>query len=626
MRRNPERFAWIVLWAFFFLCLGLSGAVPWGIRRYVLFTQVAQKSDLEVFKAPISVTLPNRDLPNSVSSDMTDVPMNTRVSAADTSGQLVMYTPKGDATLAAIRIYDHTSVTLISARSPRFTASYLPHHIVMGLEAGRMRIDIFDQGDRVTVVDVRSPFGTATLTAGSYEIQANGTTMETRVREGLAKVSQADVEETVAPGERIISNGEQIVGPRPAALNLIEDSDFTAPLGECWTAYSRDVEITGQPRGDIQRAVIENHSVAIIERAGIGHSQTGVTQPIHVDIGDLSMLHLHLLLRAKRHGLDEYNLRMCGSDGTECPVMVRIDYKDAQGIEREWLKGFYWRIDENVSQNPSVCVMCTTHNEHIRTPQSEWYPYLSPNLIAALSQDGRPPNRIHGVKIYASGHTYHSMVAEAQLIGVEHSPAITHQLLANSTFTAPLRASGEWGTNWSIYNKDVERDDQPEGIIRQTNVEDHSAIVIQRQGIGHAETGVAQPLDLDVSTFESLQLQLLLRIEDHDLPVCGSDGSECPLTVHIDYQDAYGTDREWLQGFFWRPNKTPNPNVCTTCATRNEHTRIQEDTWYPYFSPNLIPLLSQDGQAPSSIEKITIYASGHSYHSMITEVELIGQK
>ncbi len=624
MRRNPEKFAWIILWAFFFLCLGVSVTVPWGIQRYVLFTQVAQKSDLEVFKAPVSVTLPNRDMPNSVSVDMNDVPMNTRISAADASGQLVIYTPKEDAALAAIRIYDHTSFTLISAHSPRFAASHLPHHIILGQEVGRMRIDIFDQKDRVTVVDVRSPFGTATLTAGSYEIQVNGTTMETRVREGLAKVTQGNLEEKIMPGERIISNREQIVGPRPAPRNMIEDNDFTTPLGECWTAYSRDIEIAEQPRGNVRRATIENHSVAIIERAGIGHSQTGVTQPIHVDIGDLSLLQLHLLLRTKRHGPDEYNLRVCGSDGSECPVMVRIDYKDAQGIGREWLKGFYWRTDENVSQNPSVCVMCTTHNEHIKTPKGEWYPYLSPNLIMALSQDGAPAARIKGISIYASGHTYHAMIAEAQLIGVEHTTAITHELLANSAFTTPLGAEAE--TNWSSYNKDIERSDQPEGIVRQVDIEGHTALVIQRQGIGHAETGVIQALDVDVSAFESLQLQLLARIEDHDLPVCGSDGSECPITVQIDYQDAYGIDREWLQGFFWRPNKTPNPNVCTTCATRNEHSRVPEDTWYPYISPNLIPLLSQNGQAPSTIESITIYASGHSYHSMITEVELIGQK
>ncbi|HDQ74027.1 MAG TPA: hypothetical protein ENN19_18310 [Chloroflexi bacterium] len=622
MRRNPERFAWFTLWTFFFLCLALSGAVPWSIHRYLLFTQIAQKSDLEVFKAPVNVTLPNRDLPNSVSDGMHDLPPNTTISATDASGQLVIHHPKENVVLATVRLYENTNVTFVSGRSPRFAASHLPHHVVVNLEIGRTRIDIFDQKDRVTVVEVNSPFGTSMLTAGTYEIKVNSATMETSVRQGLAHISQGEHSRSVAlaPGERALVADEQIIGPRPAAHNLILNGDFLNPLGECWTAFSQNVEIPEQPRGHVQRSNVDNHPVLIIERAGMGHAETGVTQSIQADIRDMNFLQLHLLLRSKEYGIKEHNLRVCGSDGSECPVMVLIDYKDAQGVDREWLKGFYWRLDENISQNPSVCVMCTTHNEHIKVPRGNWYRYLSPNLIPAFSQEGHPPIRIRGITIYASGHTYHSMVAEAQIIGVERSSAITHELIANGTFTTPL------GANWSSYNQNVERDDQPEGIVRLSKVDERTAVVIQRQGIGHAETGIRQPLNVESGDFESLQLQLLLRVEDHDLPMCGSDGSECPIMVRIDYQDASGAERDWLQGFFWQPNKTPNPTVCTTCTTRNEHGKVQEDTWYPYLSPNLIPLFSQNGQAPSSIESITIYASGHSYHSMITEVELIGQK
>jgi hypothetical protein len=36
--------------------------------------------------------------------------------------------------------------------------------------------------------------------------------------------------------------------------------------------------------------------------------------------------------------------------------------------------------------------------------------------------------------------------------------------------------------------------------------------------------------------------------------------------------------------------------------------------------------LSQDGEVPKAIGSITIYASGHAYHSTIAEVQLIGEE
>jgi len=181
--------------------------------------------------------------------------------------------------------------------------------------------------------------------------------------------------------------------------------------------------------------------------------------------------------------------------------------------------------------------------------------------------------------------------------------------------------------NWESYNKGIEIEGEPEGQVQWTEIENQPAVVIEREGEGHAETGISQQLDADISDFDFLQLYLLLRIEEHNVPVCGTYGSECPVMVRIDYRDAYGANREWLQGFYWLlDTSTPgNPSVCVRCSTRNEHIRVSEDIWYPYLSPNLIPLLSQDGQAPTLIKSITVYASGHTYSSAIAEIELIGE-
>jgi hypothetical protein len=301
--------------------------------------------------------------------------------------------------------------------------------------------------------------------------------------------------------------------------------------------------------------------------------------------------------------------------------MVRINYQDIHGADREWIQGFYWQPDQNedVQPNPLICTVCTTRNEHVQVQKDAWHPYTSPDLVPLLTQDDSPPAILKTITIYASGHTYHSMVSEVSLIGIDHQQSITRNLILDGDLIPPLIE------NWNSYNKDIEIEGQPLGQVQATEVDERPVIIISREGIGHAETGIRQTLNADISYFDSLELNLLLRIKDQNIPVCGTNGSECPMTVRIDYQDTNGTDREWIQGFYWQPNIRSNPLFCTSCATRNEHIQVHEDTWYPYLSPNLIPQLSQDGQAPTLIKSINIYASGHTYHSIITEVELIGQ-
>jgi hypothetical protein len=137
-----------------------------------------------------------------------------------------------------------------------------------------------------------------------------------------------------------------------------------------------------------------------------------------------------------------------------------------------------------------------------------------------------------------------------------------------------------------------------------------------------------QEINQDPRQFTSLKLHLVTQIRHQNIPVCGTRGSECPLMVRIAYQDAHGAEREWLQGFYALPNLggSKNPHVCETCGTRNPHIQVQGNSWYPYLSLNLIPQLSVDGRAPTMIKSLTIYASGHSFESMVTEVALIGQE
>jgi len=416
VRNNPERLAWVVLLLSFLTCVGLTVAVPLGIRHYILYARVGQKVTLEVQRPPLSVTLAGRGLPVSVAEHYDDVPEQTIVTTAATAGRLVTHAPGADSPIVAtVQLYDYTKITFSAAQSPRFTASRLPHQVALEMEAGRVRISVSGDDGRSTTVEVHTPHGTTMLVEGTYWINVNATMTEITVRDGYANVN-SDTEQSISlgPAERAIIRDGQIFGPLSAARNLVANSDFAAPLDESWVSYSKDVQFEGEPGGKVEKAEVEGRPVIVIERQGEGHAETGITQQINVDIRDFSSLQLHLLLY-----IEDHNVPVCGSLGSECPVMVRIDYEDADGADQQWLQGFYSLPDASTPGNPLFCVTCNIRNDHIQAPEDTWYSYDSENLIPLLSQDGKTPILINSITVNASGHTYKALIAEIELIGQE---------------------------------------------------------------------------------------------------------------------------------------------------------------------------------------------------------------
>jgi hypothetical protein len=198
-------------------------------------------------------------------------------------------------------------------------------------------------------------------------------------------------------------------------------------------------------------------------------------------------------------------------------------------------------------------------------------------------------------------------------------------LIADSGFREPL------GQVWKTYNKDPQIETEPLGTISPMLVEGILALDMARTGIGHLETGLTQEINKDIRDFESLQLRLVLRLLQQNVPVCGQYGTECPIMVRIDYIDEGGGARSWQQGFYSLPDNNPDPNLrnqdfCVICPFRNPHIRVTNGVWYPFESPNLVPLLRQGGPAPAVLKSISIYASGHTYQSQVSEIELSGQE
>jgi len=127
------------------------------------------------------------------------------------------------------------------------------------------------------------------------------------------------------------------------------------------------------------------------------------------------------------------------------------------------------------------------------------------------------------------------------------------------------------------------------------------------------EVGMTQAIDKDINVYDSLSIQLDVRLMHQSLPGAGYLSSEFPLRVEIDYTDIYGKDLRWGHGFYFREPEDENWKV-------TDGEQIPPFNWYTYQSPNLVEALRET--RPARINSIRIYASGWNYQSMVSEVYL----
>jgi hypothetical protein len=191
-------------------------------------------------------------------------------------------------------------------------------------------------------------------------------------------------------------------------------------------------------------------------------------------------------------------------------------------------------------------------------------------------------------------------------------------LLLSGDFATPLT------NDWITYKDRFDPNDA-DGKIEQLTEGNRNILSLYRAGFNWGRVGIQQKINREVRDYRYLRLHLALRVSKQNLRGCGQYGSECPLMAKIEYTDVAGNKREWVQGFFFFADPTNAlPMRCITCAaSTTSHIRVQQDVWYLYDSPDLINLFRTAGFNPSIINTISIYAEGHSFESLVSEVELL---
>ena len=141
------------------------------------------------------------------------------------------------------------------------------------------------------------------------------------------------------------------------------------------------------------------------------------------------------------------------------------------------------------------------------------------------------------------------------------------------------------------------------------------------QSPGPSQTG------RDVTEYSSLIFKSSFYIESQSLTQCGFEGSECALTLILDYVYTGVVDGEtrdvggkWYHGFYVKADPERQlPTRCSSCQV--EHDYVYPGTWFTYESPNILSLLPDD-QRPTRLLRAGFYASGHEYDVYVGDVAL----
>jgi len=387
----------VLLTAFAIFC-AIAVSVPWGIRTYVRGATRSQFTRLTPINGTIRVLEPDVEEPIAVTTPKDDIPEGAKVIADATSGAFLTFFE--DSTL---RLYENTQVILRTSRAPRFSAGTEPNTVEIDLEGGRLSVGVAPAIARPTHFEVHTPHAVIYLQEGSYSIQVSSEETQIVTRVGQATVSALGQTVTLKQRERTtVATGQPPVGPLPTVRNVVVNGDFQEPLDIGWLRYDYK-DVAEEASGQVE-IITDNARRAVRftrEGGNIYHGETGIVQMIELDVRDFSYLELRLDVRLLKQSLSG-----CGYRSSECPVIVRLDYKDVHNNDRLWYHGFYY---QNVDNLP------VWEADYI--PQNVWYPYESGNLITALG-DMRPAY-LTSIRIYASGWDYQSMVSNVELLAEE---------------------------------------------------------------------------------------------------------------------------------------------------------------------------------------------------------------
>jgi hypothetical protein len=412
-----QRLAWAFLIGSFTICLLIGIAVPLSANAYIrnatqdLVTTIQANEgtvgiDDEMGVRRAVIAGENEELVESGSSILTDATATAILHITD---------PDHEDLLARLTIDGNSTVRIERATAPRFNWSNLENEADYELESGRLRVNLLEPAGETSplTINFSTPQGTITISEpGQYAIEVNNQATQVNVHEGIADIMAQDESLALKAGERAeIPTESKPRGPLDPERNLIKNGDFSQGF-QNWAEYTWLVELEDQPSGRTLATRSSGEPILRFERSGIGHADARVTQSLNQSVSDFEMLRLMITLR-----ILEQSLGVCGIQGSECPLFVRVNYIDENGVSQTWQQGFFAAGEVDDNNTPGACVSCALIQKNHERAQLGQEFFFEIDLREELARQGASlPRQIESISLIASGHSFITDVIDIALI------------------------------------------------------------------------------------------------------------------------------------------------------------------------------------------------------------------
>ncbi|NHZ72382.1 MAG: hypothetical protein GWP17_04785 [Aquificales bacterium] len=417
-QRERQRLGWFVLIGSFSICLILTIAIPLTVNAALQNMKRPLTTLVQANQGTVRVDNANNESTVLIAGEAgQSIQPESRILTDATSAATMLIYPSDEAEspLARLQIYSRSTVNLDQADAPRFSMSSQDQNLHIHLDSGRIQLNIPDNYGRPFLTIITTPHGQATFSeSGQYALLVNNEATQVTVQDGITLVNAQDKTLPLAANERAeILAGAVPTGPLNTERNLIQNGNFDN-YWDNWSVYVWNVELPNEPKGSSGLAEVAGETAIHFQREGTGHADVRMRQIIDQDVTDYQDLQIQLTFRVA-----EQSLGVCGVQGSECPLFIRVNYTDDSGIRRTWQQGFY--ANGNISPNtPDACISCAViQDTHTQVPMNV-VQFYEADLLAELARQGFPaPRFIEDISLVSSGHSFDVDIMDVALIGFE---------------------------------------------------------------------------------------------------------------------------------------------------------------------------------------------------------------
>lgn len=417
-QRERQRLGWIVMLGSFSLCLIMTITLPLTINAALQNMKRPLTTVVQANQGTVRVDNANNESTVLIAGEegQSIQPESRILTDATSAATMLIYpTDEEKQPLARLQIYSRSTVNLNEADTPRFSVSDEDQLLNVHLDSGRIQLNIPQTFGRPFHTTITTPHGEATFSeSGQYAILVDNESTQVSVLDGSTIVLAEGEALPLAVNERaeILAN-EPPIGPLNTERNLIQNSSFD-DYWDNWSVYVWNVELPDEPKGHTGLAEVAGETAVQFQREGVGHADVRMRQIVDQDVTDYESLLLQLTFR-----IAEQELGVCGIQGSECPLFIRVNYTDDRGIRRTWQQGFY--ANGNITPNtPDACISCAVIQDTHASVPINVVQFYEADLLAELARQGFPaPRFIEDISLVSSGHTFATEVLDVALIGTE---------------------------------------------------------------------------------------------------------------------------------------------------------------------------------------------------------------